>query len=200
VKIFYDTEFRADGHAITPISIGMVAEDGRELYYVFEEVGTGEIKREICKDAWLMKNVIPHLPMAHGLPPVQPSSGCPGGFALDLDSNVIMPTRMIRNAVRQFILDTLDPELWAYYGAYDHVLLAQLFGRMIDLPRGVPMFTCDLMQLLSQRRGEGFDVTPPPPAKEHHALADAQWNMLFYQRLTGGEVPSPPPGADKDVS
>jgi 3' exoribonuclease, RNase T-like len=34
VKIFYDTEFIEDGRTIDLISIGMVAEDGREYYAV----------------------------------------------------------------------------------------------------------------------------------------------------------------------
>src|SRR5260221_101420 len=32
IRYFYDTEFIEDGHTIDLISIGIVAEDGRELY------------------------------------------------------------------------------------------------------------------------------------------------------------------------
>ena len=37
MRIFYDTEFLDDGKTIDLISIGMVAEDGRELYAVSSE-------------------------------------------------------------------------------------------------------------------------------------------------------------------
>src|SRR5690606_6289618 len=34
-------------------------------------------------------------------------------------------------------------ELCGYYSAYDHVALCWLFGKMIDLPTGFPMYTID---------------------------------------------------------
>ena len=52
----------------------------------------------------------------------------------------------VAREVRCFILAAPDPELWAWCGAYDHVALCQLWGRMIDLPKGVPMWTNDLKQ------------------------------------------------------
>jgi hypothetical protein len=78
----------------------------------------------------------------------------------------------IRNAVRAFIANTPEPELWAWYGAYDHVLLAQLFGRMIDLPAGIPMWTNDLQQECHRL---GDPQLPERDDDEHHALADARW-------------------------
>jgi hypothetical protein len=36
------------------------------------------------------------------------------------------------------------PEFYGYYSDYDHVALSWLFGRMIDLPNGFPMYTRDL--------------------------------------------------------
>ena len=38
-------------------------------------------------------------------------------------------------------------ELWAWYAAYDHVVLAQLWGAMPALPRAIPRFTKDLRQM-----------------------------------------------------
>lgn len=37
MRYFYDTEFIEDGHTIELISIGVVAEDGREYYAVSTE-------------------------------------------------------------------------------------------------------------------------------------------------------------------
>ena len=42
-------------------------------------------------------------------------------------------------------------ELWAWYAAYDHVVLAQLWGAMPALPREIPRFTKDLRQLWDDR-------------------------------------------------
>lgn len=40
------------------------------------------------------------------------------------------------------------PKFYGYYSAYDHVVLCWLFGKMIDLPEGFPMYTIDLKQVL----------------------------------------------------
>lgn len=74
-----------------------------------------------------------------------------------------------------------SPEFWAYYADYDWVALCRLFGRMIDLPEGWPMYCRDLKQD-ADRLGIRF---PPMQGTEHHALADAQWNAQNYQLLAG---------------
>ncbi len=40
-----------------------------------------------------------------------------------------------------------EPEFWAYYADYDWVVFCQLFGTMMDLPKGFPMYCLDLKQL-----------------------------------------------------
>lgn len=72
-----------------------------------------------------------------------------------------------------------SPEVWAYYADYDWVVLCQLFGRMIDLPKGWPMYCRDLKQeadRLSRRLPKQDDT-------EHHALADARWTKLAWESL-----------------
>ncbi|MFF8485196.1 hypothetical protein [Streptomyces antibioticus] len=186
MRIFYDTEFIEDGTTIQLISIGMVAEDGRELYAVNEAIGKDPINEQICKHQWLMENVVPHLPLRAGATKghgrLSMSMVYRGFFNLDMDSNAVMPARMIRNAVRDFILATPDPQLWAWYGAYDHVALAQLFGRMINLPDGVPMWTNDLKQE-AVRRGLSDAALPEQPDGVHNALADARHNLVRAQFL-----------------
>src|SRR6185437_634123 len=49
------------------------------------------------------------------------------------------PRAQIAREVAEFITSVPNPQLWAWYAAYEHVALAQLFGRMIDLPDGIPM-------------------------------------------------------------
>lgn len=43
-----------------------------------------------------------------------------------------------------------NPEFYAYYAAYDWVLFCSLFGRMIDLPKGFPMYCNDLKQMFDE--------------------------------------------------
>ncbi|GAB2468250.1 polyadenylate-specific 3'-exoribonuclease AS [Streptosporangium sandarakinum] len=189
MKLFYDCEFLEDGRTIDLISIGMVAEDGREFYAVNEDIATDPLHSWICRHQWLMENVVPHLPLSTGRTRTQKghgrittSSTYLGFFNLDMTSNDVMPRRMIRNAVRDFILATPDVELWAWYGAYDHVALAQLWGRMIDLPTGVPMWTNDLRQEAA-RLGLTDDDMPTQAEGEHNALADARHNKVIAAHL-----------------
>jgi hypothetical protein len=64
------------------------------------------------------------------------------------------------------------PEFWAYYADYDWVAICQLYGRMIDLPTGWPMFCRDLKQLVAEREDQ---FLPPQNGVAHNALEDAIW-------------------------
>ena len=182
MNIYYDTEFLEDGHTIDLISIGMVADDGRELYAVAEEIEKDPLHGRICKHKWLMANVIPHLPLRQTVK--QPEAQFSGIFYLDGNSNVVMPKRMIRNMVREFIQDTPNPELWAWYGAYDHVVYAQLFDRMIDLPNGFPKHTNDVKTLYVL---DGNPTAPEQIGTAHNALDDARHVEAMYRFITKGK-------------
>lgn len=177
MKVFYDWEFLDDGRVIDPISIGMVAEDGRELYAVFAEIEDAPLYERIGRHSWLMANVVPHLPLRPGTDAKQPQAQYPGRFHLDPNSNTVMPRRMIRNAVREFLQASTPVELWGYYAAYDHVALAQLFGPMIRRPDAMPMYTHDLMQMIGQ---QGKVDLPPTSTDAHNALVDARWTRDAY--------------------
>lgn len=183
--VFYDTEFLENGKTIELISIGMTTEDGRELYAVSEEAGSGELHRKICKQPWLMKHVVPSLPLAPNGRGIGWNADTGDYFTLDWSSNTIMPLRMLRNVVRDFLSAVPDLELWANYAAYDHVALMQLFGRMVDRPDGIPMYTNDLQQL---RKQLGSPALPPQKEGKHNALEDARWNRSAYQFLAGSSV------------
>lgn len=45
----------------------------------------------------------------------------------------------------------INPEFYTYYGAYDWVVFCWLFGKMIDLPKGFPMYSKDLKELLDEK-------------------------------------------------
>ena len=42
-------------------------------------------------------------------------------------------------------------EMYGYYADYDWVLFCSLFGRMIDLPKGFPMYCKDLKQMFDEK-------------------------------------------------
>src|SRR5690606_37315943 len=97
--------------------------------------------------------------------------------------------RQSRETTRQELLDFVgeSPEFWAYYADYDWVVLCQLFGRMIDLPKGWPMYCRDLKQWCDEL---GNPQLPKQASTEHNALADARWNMEVWDflNLFGGRA------------
>jgi hypothetical protein len=177
MKYFYDTEFIEDGKTIDLISIGVVAEDGREFYMCsldFDEDKASE---------WVKENVFPHLPER---PPRLGVEIYPG-YLKSLGSTAYAfpfpepwgSRGTIATALRRFVGDD-KPEWWGYYSAYDHVALCQLFGTMMDLPKGWPFYTRDLKQLCDSL---GNPRLPEQGKGEHNALADARWNKRAWEFL-----------------
>jgi hypothetical protein len=170
MKYWYDTEFYEDGSTIDLISIGIVAEDGREFYRESKDFDWLRVPHE----HWLWDNVWPHLFSSHAQ-----------------EYNPV-----IARDVHRFITKDeteFDNELWGYYSAYDHVVLAQLFGRMVDMPEGVPWFTQDIQQIKTMLHNEGWEYEfPSHTSTQHHALADARWTKKAYDDIwmfveTGGD-------------
>lgn len=146
MKYWFDTEFIEAPNHLDLISIGIVSEDGRALYYESNEVDWSRAS------PWVLENVKPHL----------------NGTVHQVTTRAGIARR-----VRQFVdVDATPPEFWADYASYDWVALCWLFGTMMDLPSGWPMFCRDIQQY---RSSLGWDVAlPVQNAGEHNALADAQ--------------------------
>lgn len=169
MRYFLDTEFieSGPGAPIWLLSIGMVAEDGRELYYVNTDAPLADA------NDWVKLNVLPFLPLDR--------PGYPNAFK---------PLSVIRERVALFIAgfdqciidwshgehpDKTAPEFWGYFADYDWVVFCQMFGAMIDLPRGYPLYCRDLKQLADDL---GNPILPKakPEVIKHNALHDARWN------------------------
>ena len=177
--IDYDLEFLENGKTIELISIGLVAEDGREYYAVNSEMPVDNI----LNHQWLKANVWPHLPLRGYKPYPQINALQQSDGVLDTSDTRVRPKWVIANEVREFIQAAgPDIELWANYGAYDHVALAQLWGPMVRLPEGVPMFTHDIQQERA-RLGIHEDDLPKQESGEHNALADARHNQTVRRWL-----------------
>lgn len=175
MRVYYDTEFIEDGRTIDLVSIGMVADDGRELYAVSSEFD----QHALLANSWLAEHVWPALPTTE---PHRHRDGLPPHGRLDLDDPAVRTRAQIARAVHSFLTATRDVQLWAWYGAYDHVALAQLFGPMTMLPSGIPMWTNDVRQEYARL---GDPAVPPQPDGEHHALADARHVKVMIDAIQG---------------
>ncbi len=159
MKFFLDTEFIEDGKTIELISLGAVREDGLEFYACNADADLSKA------NDWVKEHVLPRLPAK--------------------DSPLWMSRREIAELFRTFVLDLLPeikgkPTFFGYYSDYDWVAVCQMYGRMLDLPKGFPMFCMDLKQLSVD---VGSPKHPPDPEGEHNALVDAHWNRDLYKFL-----------------
>ena len=154
-RYFFDTEFIEDGLTVVLISIGVVCEDGREYYAVSTEFDPA------TASPWVRDNVLAQLP--------SPSD----------------PVWKSRETIREELLaflteDGHDPETWAWYGDYDHVVVCQLWGTMPELPRALPRFTRDLRQEWERL---GAPALPQQESGRHDALQDARHNARIWAVL-----------------
>lgn len=268
MKYFIDTEFIEDFHKpwfgkrrhyIDLISIGIVAEDGREYYAISNEFDVDYVwnKYEVksmtnlpgdsgtnkMKVYWLRDNVLKpifddlhrehsHMINLHQIskeftlrnmklllraygksnkiitigiydfvndPVVRkyfdrlPLSGIGGRHM----NEVILKTAFKQGEPRH--------EFYGYYADYDWALLCSLYGKMINLPDGYPMYCRDVKQSLDEAAEaltnsdflEFFHLTGqtvlssklkvikeredfPKESNEHHALSDARWVKQLY--------------------
>ena len=175
MRYTYDCEFKEDGKTIDPISMGVVNMDnGEELYMVFNDFDT----RRVARDQWLMDNVMSSI--AHEQFVVAPFDGAPMLRDIFVTDKAAVSRDEGAELLKNFVSGDEDIEWWNWYGAYDHVMLCQLFGRMIDLPPGFPMYSNDIKQLHKQA---GYCPMPKQPSGKHNALDDARFNVVRYNYL-----------------
>lgn len=154
-RFYLDTEFDEDGSTIELITIGLVCETDVEYYAVSRDFDPAH-----CND-WVKEHVLGHLPLP-----------------------LWRTKQQIAQEVKSFIesnTTTLKPEIWAYYAGYDWVAFCQLFGRMVDLPPGFPMFCLDVQQEAHRYGILSRDLPEQSDAEQHHALLDARWTKLAHE-------------------
>lgn len=184
---FIDEEFIEDGKTIDLVSIGIIAEDGRELYLQSVAFDPDKASQWVQDHVFSSLVVCPHLSGntrgrdAHVYGQCtfeEPDKGIAGAYT-------DCPWRT-REQIKREILAFMDiekygkPVLIGYYSAYDHVAFCQIFGTMMDLPRGFPMYTKDIKQMCNSL---GNPKLPEQGEGEHNALSDAKHNRVMYEFL-----------------
>jgi DNA polymerase III epsilon subunit-like protein len=163
-KIFFDTEFTGLHQDTTLISIGMIAEDGRELYCELKDYDKTQI------DDWLQNNVIKNL---YNINPIT--------------------TEQLRKAIEGFIEPYDTVEIWSDCLSYDWVLFNQIWGHAFNIPKKIyyiPFDICTLFKI----KGVDPDVSREEYAgitsgiQKHNALWDAKVIKACYEKLIGEKV------------
>lgn len=200
MKYFLDTEFLEGTQktwlgqtkpTIDLISIGIIAEDGREYYAISKDFNLKEawnrydIKKDFGKPQnlgdikvyWIRENVLKPIYDDLERKEVNNYKGFVDPYyELELDFTYknfkrlinkygktnkqiakeikhFVANRPISANKEQWILeyDTKDVQFYGYYSDYDWVVFCWLFGKMIDLPKGFPMYCIDLKQILDEK-------------------------------------------------
>lgn len=273
MNYYYDTEFLEGTQTkrilgipygktqptIDLISIGIIAEDGREYYAVSKdfnlreawnrydekvEIMSGDMRNRYPKGVktkvyWIRENVLK--PIFNEWKMEMNSKIVRLGLPLPLNEmefnyknfkycirQIGKSNKQIATDIRNFVYkenigcggqillgnfipnEYPEPNFYGYYSAYDHVVLCWLFGKMIDLPQGFPMYTIDLKQELERLNKKNMKypinvikyldqyvagVDPyysklqerqdyPKQTNEHNALNDARWNKQLHEFLS----------------
>lgn len=174
VRFFIDTEFIEDGKTIDLISIAVVPaeppiereialpiERWREPFYRCNTEANLSLASE-----WVQQNVLPHLP----------------NIAAEYWGTRFSIAQDLLEYVNDRLPQNWKPEFWGYFADYDWVALCQLYGKMIDLPKGLPMYCMDLKQLMVLK-GVKKEELPPQSKNSHDALEDALWNRKAFNYL-----------------
>lgn len=151
MRIFFDSEFIDDGKTIDLISIGVVREDNQEYYAISSEFDESKASQ------WVKDNVLAKL-----------------------------EPQIIRRSRKEIAVDILNfvgphPEFWGFFADYDWVVLCQLYGTMMQLPRDWPMFCMDIKQVSVMMGDIRFPKLDDSVA--HNALADARWTRDFFWHM-----------------
>lgn len=235
-------------NTIQPISVGIVAEDGREYYAISKDFNLKEAwnrydlklekpedsRQRKLKEYWIRENV---------LKPIFDE------WKLELNNKIVRlnlsislnkrkftyknfkymlkcigkTNKQIAEEIKEFVgfsnyypknsymrtkVESTKPEFYGYYSDYDWVVFCWLFGKMIDLPTGFPMYCIDLKQELDNKaihlmKKMGHEIKSshyagnsnywldvikkyhnyPKQINEHNALDDAKWNKKLYEFL-----------------
>lgn len=190
MKLFFDMEFTGLHKNTTPISLGIVSEDGKKFYAEFKDYDVNQ-----C-DEWIKENVIKNLKLA-GM----------GVGASDTDENpplriVMGDKRYICQEIDEWICQFNTIQFVSDVCHYDFVLLIDLLtngGTALDLPENISAVCHDLNMDIARHfhvsDAEAFDMSREQVMKDicgqkdivagdkHNSLYDAEVIRAIYKEI-----------------
>lgn len=161
MRYYLDTEF--DESAAKLISLGIVAQDGREFYAVNNSWERAKAS------PWLAEHVVPQL------------------FNFDVAKNIFQGIEFqIARELNKFIGDDDDATFFGYKSAWDIVLVHRLFGGyqgVLEAGANIPLVCYDLHQIAKSLGIGSLKDIVKPLEPVHHALVDARWNKLVHEMI-----------------
>ena len=190
MKLFFDMEFTGLRQNTTPISLGIVSEDGKKFYAEFTDYDESQ-----CND-WIKENVIKNLKLA-GM----------GVGVSDTDENpplriVMGDKRYIRQEANEWLRQFNKIQFVSDVCHYDFVLLIDLLtngGTALDLPENISAVCHDLNMDIARHfhvsDREAFDMSREQimndlcgpenivTGDKHDSLYDADAMRAIYEEI-----------------
>jgi hypothetical protein len=171
MKLFFDTEFTGLHQRTSLISIGIVDDDDKMFYAVFNDYQLNQV------DDWIANNVIKNLDLKYEDYPAV--------------TTIYGDTKKITNELVKWLdyyvaADYLT--MWSDCLAYDWVLFNELFGGALNIPPNInyiPRDLCTLMEI----KGVDPDINREQfsemenNSNKHNALFDAIVIKKCYEKL-----------------
>jgi len=172
MKLFFDTEFTGLRQNTSLISLGIVDDDDRMFYAVFNDYKKDQV------DEWIQENVINNLDIDYN--------------TISRDVNIVHgDTKKITEALENW-LDYYGEadyiKIWSDCLAYDWVLFNELFGGALKIPPNIYYISFDIATLM-EIKGVDPDINREQftgmenNSNKHNALFDAIVIKKCYEKL-----------------
>lgn len=176
MKVFFDMEFTGLHQNTTPISIGIISENGETFYAEFTDYDRFQV------DDWIKENVIRNLSLF--------DRGLERFSERGSDWLVYGDKGYVSDNLKEWLLQFSEVEVWGDVLGYDWVLFCELFGGAFGLPENIYYIPFDIATLMKMK-GVDPDIGREEFAEfetvlKHNSLFDAIVIMSCYNKLVGG--------------
>lgn len=175
MRVFMDSEFTGLHQGSTLISIGLVADNGRQFYAEFTDYDKTQV------DDWVKDNVIAHL---------QFFGETDKNFISVISGHTLMRgnSKKITSALEDWFKQFKKVELWSDCHHYDMVLFMELFGGAFGIPENMYYIPFDISTMFKvlgidpDVSREAF-IDRPIDGVKHNSLYDAKVIQACYDKL-----------------
>ena len=174
MRIFWDTEFTGLHKDTTLISLGMVADNGKEFYAEFTDFDPWQV------DDWVQEHVLDNLLFNEVEEPFVRILGAETFVKGDIHH--------IRTALEDWLNRFDMIELWSDCHHYDVVLLQGIFGGAFSIPDHIYYIPFDISTAFKvygidpDISREAF-IDSPISGEKHNSLYDARVIQACYEKL-----------------
>ena len=182
MKVFLDTEFTGLHQNTTLISIGCIADNGATFYAEFGDYDHLQV------NDWVKVHVVDTLKFHGKGVKGWCNCGTQKAGTPEAVTEAYGNKAFVAEALKQWLEDLGDVEIWSDCLAYDWVLFNQLWGHAFNIPKNVyyiPFDICTLFKVaginpnINREEFAGCSAG----AEKHHALWDARVTKTCYHLL-----------------